>query len=450
MDLIVIQIPACNQTLEIAVVRQEMTEIGTLGVDVTINAARDPVMIEVNARQGLAIQMTNGVGQITRLAPSPSSTVANRARPPGRTSHFQSGASHANSNAPPIAKTRSALRVAWFIVLMITMNGFFRVLWIAALGVAIAGASEKLEGPDSLASLESQVTAVAAARMSSTVAIIAEATGASGSGVIVSDDGLILTAAHVIQGAEDLIIVFPDGREVKGRSLGANYTRDAAMARIVGEDGSRWPAVPLGASRALQAGDWVVALGHSGGFDAARTPPVRFGRVVSKGPGNFLTTDCTLIGGDSGGPLFNLEGHLVAIHSSIGQALENNNHAGVDGFIEDWDRMLAGESWGRLSLNPFANPDMPVLGIAMGQHRRGGQGVPVAEVVPGSPAAAAGVRVGDVILAIDEVEIRDGGELLQTLAKRNAGETVSLRIAQNRRIREIEVVLARREQLYEE
>jgi len=315
--------------------------------------------------------------------------------------------------------------------------------------LAVASAREPIHSPDALLRLEEKVATVAREKLPATVALIAEATGASGSGIIVSADGLILTAAHVIQGAEELIVVFPDGREVKGQSLGANYTRDAAMVRIVGNDGP-WPVAGLGASRTLEAGDWVVALGHSAGFDAARTPPVRFGRVISKGPGNFLTTDCTLIGGDSGGPLFDLDGRLVAIHSSIGQSLENNNHTGIDGFIEDWDRMLAGESWGRLSLNPFANPDMPVLGIAMGQHRRGGRGVPVAEVVPGSPAAAAGVRVGDVILAVDNIEIRNGSQLLQTLAKRNAGETVRLRVVQDRDERKIDVVLARREELFEE
>jgi serine protease Do len=315
--------------------------------------------------------------------------------------------------------------------------------------IAVASAREPLAGPEALLRLEERVATVAREKLPSTVALIAETTGASGSGVIVSEDGLILTAAHVIQGAEDVLVVFPDGRQVKGKSLGANYTRDAAMVRIV-DAGGPWPAVKLGASRALDAGDWVVALGHSAGFDAARTPPVRFGRLISKGPGNFLTTDCTLIGGDSGGPLFDLDGRLVAIHSSIGQSLENNNHSGIDGYIEDWDRMLDGESWGRLSLNPLANPDMPVLGIAMGQHRRGGRGVPVAEVVPGSPAAAAGVRIGDVILAVDGTEIRNGSQLLQTLAKRNAGETVRLRIAQDRGERKVDVVLARREELFEE
>ena len=320
---------------------------------------------------------------------------------------------------------------------------------LSAALVAVATAREPLANPQALLALEEKVATVARGKMPVTVALIAETTGASGSGVIVSEDGLILTAAHVIQGAEEVLVVFPDGRQLVGESLGANYSRDAAMVRILDADGPL-PFVDLGASRTLEAGDWVVALGHSAGFDAARTPPVRFGRVISKGPGNFLTTDCTLIGGDSGGPLFDLDGRLVAIHSSIGQSLENNNHTGIDGFIEDWERMLEGEAWGRLSLNPFANPDMPVLGIAMGHHRRGGRGVPVAEVVPGSPAAAAGVRIGDVILAVDGTEIRNGNDLLQNLAKRNAGETVRLTLVQGRGERRVDVVLARREELFEQ
>ena len=320
---------------------------------------------------------------------------------------------------------------------------------LAASLVAVSSAREPLADVTGLLRLEEKVAAVAREKMPVTVALISESTGASGSGVIVSADGLVLTAAHVIQGAEEVIVVFPDGRQLLGTALGANYSRDAGMVRIVNAE-EPLPFVPLGESRTLQAGDWVVALGHSGGYDATRTPPVRFGRVVSKGPGNFLTTDCTLIGGDSGGPLFDLDGRLVAIHSSIGQSLENNNHTGIDGFIEDWERMLDGEAWGRLSLNPFANPDMPVLGIAMGEHRRGGRGVPVAEVVPGSPAAAAGLRTGNVILAVDGTPIRNGNELLQVLAKRNAGETVTLRILQNRAENEIDVVLARREELFED
>jgi serine protease Do len=319
-------------------------------------------------------------------------------------------------------------------------------LWIAC-GITALHGREPARTMADLSRLESKVEAVSSKVMSATVALLSNNTGSSGSGVITSADGLILSAAHVVQGAEELLVVFPDGKQVKGKVLGANYSKDIAMVQII--DPGKWPFVEMGASKGLEAGDWVIALGHSAGFDPNRTPPVRFGRVVSKGPGNFLTTDCTLIGGDSGGPLFDLDGKLVGIHSSIGTSVSNNNHAGIDGFRDDWDRMQAGESWGELSMNPFANPEMPVLGIGMG-FIRGVKGVIVESVVPGSPAAAAGVRVGDVIRSLDDSEVREGGELLQILAKRQPGDRVKLGLLRDRDDVVVNVTLKRRNELFEQ
>ncbi len=312
---------------------------------------------------------------------------------------------------------------------------------------ALVQAAEPVRDLKDLAKLQSKVEAVSRQAMPATIALVSEKTGSSGSGVITTADGLILTAAHVVQGAEELLVVFPDGEQMPGKVLGANYSKDIAMVQITRK--GPWPFAGLGASKPLAAGDWVVALGHSAGYDAARTPPVRFGRVVSKGPGNFLTTDCTLIAGDSGGPLFDLDGKIVGINSSIGVSLTNNNHAGIDGFKEDWDRIRAGEAWGKLSMNPLANPEMAVLGIGMGM-RRGVKGVPVESVAPASPSAAAGVRVGDVIQTLDGNDIRDANQLLQVLAKRQPGDKVKLGILRDRNTLELDVVLARRETLFED
>lgn len=302
-----------------------------------------------------------------------------------------------------------------------------------------------------LAALESQVKAVAKETLPATVALLSEDINSSGSGVIVSRDGLILTAAHVVHGAEKMLVVFPDGEQLTGEVLGANFSKDIAMVKI--NNKGPFPFVKLGESKPLQAGDWLVALGHSTGFDAARTPPVRFGRVISRGPGNFLTTDCTLIGGDSGGPLFDLDGKLVGIHSSIGKDRENNNHAGIDGFKEDWKRMLDGKTWGTLTLNPFANPEMPVLGISMAMQIDGngaaGAGVLVDGVVEGSPAASGGVKIGDVIVALDGSRINDGGELLQLLAKREAGDKVKLELLRDDKSISTTVKLMRRNEIFE-
>lgn len=318
-----------------------------------------------------------------------------------------------------------------------------------ALGVILsAGAAVAYEPAATLADLqrlEKKVGEVAAKSMPATVALVSEKTGSSGSGVLVSKDGLILTAAHVIQGMTEVDVYFSDGKKWQGKVLGANFSKDVGMVKMV--DVGPWPFVQIGESKPLEAGDWVVALGHSAGFDPARTPPVRFGRVMSDGPGNYFTTDCTLIGGDSGGPLFDLDGKLVAVNSSIGWSWKNNNHAGVDGFREDWDRLVAGETWGTLQMNPLANPETPVLGIGMGM-RSGTNGVPVQKVEPNSPAAAAGVRVGDVIHAVDGERVKEGADLQQVLVKRETGDKVKLGILRSDKELEIEVELVKREELY--
>lgn len=328
----------------------------------------------------------------------------------------------------------------------VTFSAIALTLW-AATGIQPLQAREPARTMADLVKLESKVESVSEKVLPATVALLSNNTGSSGSGVITRADGLILTAAHVVQGADELLVVFPDGKQVKGKVLGANYSKDIAMVKI--SEPGPWPYVEMGASKPLEAGDWVIALGHSAGFDPNRTPPVRFGRVISKGPGNFLTSDCTLIGGDSGGPLFDLDGKIVGIHSSIGKSVSNNNHAGIDGFRDDWERMYAGESWGELSMNPFANPEMPVIGIGMG-YIRGVKGVIVESVVPGSPAAAGGVRVGDVIRSLDGSDIREGGELLQVLAKRQPGDRVKLGILRDQDTHEVSVTLKRRNELFEQ
>jgi len=308
-------------------------------------------------------------------------------------------------------------------------------------------AREPVKSLADLKPLEKQVMQVAAKVMPSTVALVAEKTGASGSGVITTADGLILTAAHVVQGVDEMSVVFPNGKKVTGKVLGANYSKDIGMVKI--QEPGAWPFVERGDSKKLEAGDRVVAMGHSAGFDLNRTPPVRFGQVVSKGPGNFFTTDCTLIGGDSGGPIFDMQGRIIGINSSIGTSLHNNNHAGIDGFREDWDRLLGGEMWGELSMNPFANPESPVLGIEMDRDTASRHGVGVKAVTAKSPAASAGVRIGDEVVAIDTLPVTSGRELQLALAKRQAGEKIKLGVLRDRTKLELDVTLIKRETLYD-
>ena len=316
-----------------------------------------------------------------------------------------------------------------------------------AMGSAMVRAAEPVRTLAELRGIEARVKAVYKKNLPATVALLSDEAGSSGSGVVIRPDGLIATAAHVVMGSDVLRVLFPDGREFRGRVLGANYTRDVALVKIEAPNGEQFPFVTFGASGPLRVGDWVVALGHSAGFDPTRKPPLRFGRVVSKGPGEMVTTDCSLIGGDSGGPLFDLSGRLVGIHSSIGGAVNNNNHAGIDALRKDWKRLMAGDTWGQLTLNPLANPDTPVLGFVMGLGRGG---VPVEGVVANSPAARAGLRAGDILTHLNGKRIEDGKALLVELAHMKPGQQVRLGILRGRYKLELNATLARRGDFYQD
>ena len=282
---------------------------------------------------------------------------------------------------------------------------------------------------DELKAVQAKVEAVSKKVLPTTVSLFSAKNGASGSGVIVSESGLILTAGHVIRGAEEMTIVFPNGKQTRGKVLGANYTRDSAMVQIIDKK-QKWPYAEMGHSKSMKPGDLVVALGHAGGYDAVRTPPVRFGRVIARGSNKFITTDCTLIGGDSGGPLFDLEGKVIGIHSSIGDKLSMNNHAGIEGFRLDWDRLKEGETWGRLGGNHLDDPDSPVIGVLTGDPVRGG--ITIRSVLEGGPAAEAGIRAGDVLLSINDNRVANLRALHTEISSHEPGNVVIVRLARGK------------------
>ncbi|RYD29724.1 MAG: serine protease, partial [Verrucomicrobiaceae bacterium] len=156
-----------------------------------------------------------------------------------------------NQSVAPLLKhtTMKALRL---FTLVLTWTTF-------AVFPGITSAREPSRNVEDLMNLERKVSEVALKAMPATVALVSEELGSSGSGVIVSPQGLILTAAHVIQGAKDVTVVFPNGKQTEGKVLGANYSKDIGMVQIV-EKGT-WPFMEQGTSRPLQAGDWVVAMG---------------------------------------------------------------------------------------------------------------------------------------------------------------------------------------------
>jgi serine protease Do len=274
-----------------------------------------------------------------------------------------------------------------------------------------------------------------------TVALVSSRGGGAGSGVVVSEEGLILTAAHVVDALRgDVIVFFPDGTRRKAEKLGADFGRDAAMVRITEED--VYPHVEMGSSGNLRRNDWCVALGHPGGFDSMRTPPVRLGRVLSNG--QFLTTDCAVVGGDSGGPLFNAAGEVIGIHSNIGASLSENRHVPVDVYRDHWDALVSGKQSGRLFAagQRRANLNRPVLGVRLGEGSEGG-GVRVESVMEKSPAAKAGIREGDVILSIGGKKVGSAERLIEAVGESRAGDELPVSFRRDGEQKAVRLTLVR-------
>ena len=295
-----------------------------------------------------------------------------------------------------------------------------------------------------LKKVEGQVQSLVSKTLPCTVCIRASRGQGSGSGVIVSEDGLVLTAAHVTQAAgKNLVVIFPDGREVKAKSLGANRSRDAGMVQIT--DPGTYPFVEIGKSAELKRNDWCISLGHAGGFQADRTPPVRLGRVLNNG--GFVVTDCTIIAGDSGGPLFDLEGRLIGIHSNIGESLSQNQHVPIDVFVDDWDRMKKGESWGA-GLGGGVDPRQLVMGVQLSPEPND-DGVVLGAISPNSPAERAGLKAGDVITKINGKRTQSARTIIETIRQKKPGDKVKLDVKRGEESLQFEVRLIRAGQLYE-
>lgn len=315
------------------------------------------------------------------------------------------------------------------------------------------GNTEKVSVAPDLVHLETQVISTVDEVKDSVVALVMRdengTTVGSGSGVIVSEKGLIYTAAHVVEGFDQVIAIMSDESEHEVKVLGMNLYKDAAVCRM--RDSSQsYPYSPPGNSDDLKVTDWVIAMGHGRGYDKTRTAPVRFGRVRAHNPGRFITTDCPLIGGDSGGPVFNLEGEVVAINSSINGLAEFNVHAGVSGFTDDLQRMRSGDTWGELLPNVLFTPETPFLGVifpnaAYGRIKNHLLRPFIEDVAKGGPAAKAGIRGGDLIRVIGDEELDTRLDLEIALGRQKPGKEVRVIVQRGEELLETKVVLSKRE-----
>lgn len=265
--------------------------------------------------------------------------------------------------------------------------------------------------------------------------------GASGSGVIISEDGLVLTAGHV-SGKPDqkVVIILHDGRRVEGKSLGQNKGIDSGMVKITTE--GKYPFVLMGKSGGIARGTWVVTTGHPGGYKPGRSPVVRLGRVI-EATASVLRTDCTLVGGDSGGPLFDMRGNVLGIHSRIGPRITDNMHVPVDTYRDTWDRLVKGEAWGG-GLFGFGGPERPAAGAYLGLMFDPALDQPtVTEVKKGSPAEKAGIQIDDVLNKFDGKVVKTYDELIKLLGTRKPGDEVTVELTRETRTMTLKVVLGR-------
>ena len=258
--------------------------------------------------------------------------------------------------------------------------------------------------------------------------------GGAGSGGIVSKDGFVLTAGHVSgRAGRDITIVFPDGRKVPAVTMGGSAISDSGMCKIKEE--GEWPFVPMAKKGHTKVGDWCFALGHPGGFEQKRGMVTRFGRVINKGNAT-LRTDCRLLGGDSGGPLFNLNGEVIGIHSRIAMDDDANFHAPIESYIEHWDLFKDGKMISRKDLQKGG-----FLGVGSEETA---EGLKILRVVRGSAADEGGIRIGDIISSIDGEPIESSEELSIVVGSKEPGDDVVIELRRGKSELTISLELGKR------
>ena len=323
-----------------------------------------------------------------------------------------------NSKSSGVVSAASAVRAAKPII---STSGLTQVSLEFGLERVVKGLEPQTL--EELRALESQQAKVAEKVKQVTVNV--QQGNSQGSGVIISKDGYVLTAAHVA-GKPNLeaTVVMSNGRRYRAKTLGMNRNVDAGLLKITDEPAEGWPHAAIGESNRIAEGQWCVAIGHPGGWQEKRGSVVRVGRVLAMLPGTIVT-DCSLIGGDSGGPLFDLSGRLIGIHSRIGAEVTENMHVPVDEFTRNLERLVSGEKWGVL---PGYEPIIGITG-----DEKDGRAI-VTKVNPGGPAERAGIQEGDVVVRFDGSAIKTFQELKEAVHGCLPGDHVRIELARDEQV----------------
>jgi serine protease Do len=265
-----------------------------------------------------------------------------------------------------------------------------------------------------------------------------------GSGVITTSDGFIITNNHLVEGAEEISIRLHDYEEYQARVIGRDPKTDLALLKI--DPKQPLPFAVFGDSDRLRVGDWVIAIGNPFGFEQTVTAGIVSGksRVIGGGPyDNFIQTDASINPGNSGGALFDMEGKMVGVNTAIysrsggnigiGFAIPVNMIANIMDQLKVQGRVVRG--W----LGVMIQQVTPELADQFGLERP--IGALVAGVSPDSPAAKAGIKAGDVIIAFQDTQITQMSLLPARVAQTPPGTKVDLTLIRNGKRQKVSVTV---------
>jgi len=266
-----------------------------------------------------------------------------------------------------------------------------------------------------------------------------------GSGFIVSEDGYILTNAHVVEKADEITVNLLDKEEFKAQVVGTDSKTDIALIKIAAA--KKLPFVHLGDSEKLAIGEWVLAIGNPFGLGHTVTAGIvsAKGRIIGSGPyDDFIQTDASINPGNSGGPLFNLKGEVVGINTAIIQGGQGIGFAtpihlakSVLGQLKEKGKVTRG--W----LGVYIQKLTPDMAESLNVPDR--KGALVADVTKDGPAAKAGIRSGDVIVAFNGKAVSDEHELPQLVAGIPPGKKVDVKVVREGKAISIPVTIGEME-----